>query len=56
MLIIIESQWEYVRDGGVSPSVGLTIFKVKIWGNMCVCIYDTHICYNMYIWRERVKI
>ena len=37
-LIITESQWEYRSICGVSPSVDLMIFKVKIRGN-CVCIH-----------------
>ena len=37
MLIITESQWEYMIICGVSPSVDLMIFKVKISGS---CVYS----------------
>lgn len=52
MLIIIESQWEYVNVGAVSPSVGLTIFEVK-FGEACVCVYMTHIYVIICIYGEK---
>lgn len=40
MLKIVESPWEYMSVYDIL-SVGLTIFKIKIWGNMYIHIIST---------------